>query len=80
MSASFPTITPTSARQCGTLLTLAKKKKRKKRKTLSIIGYTLALLILRDRKLASEKYMIEVVTQNKVGGGHNLIDHSNPPL
>lgn len=77
MSASFSTTMQTSVRQCGTLLTLAKKR-RKKRKTLSvIIGYTLALLILRDRKLASEKYMIEVVTQNS-GGGHHLIDTSTP--
>lgn len=55
------------------------KNKKIKRKTLSIIiGYTSALLILRDRKLASEKYTIVVVTQNKVGGGHNLIDSSTP--
>lgn len=56
------------------VLTLAKKTK-----TSSIIlGYTLAWLILRDRKSASEKYMIEVVRQNTFGGGHNAIDCSNP--
>lgn len=63
-------------RQCGTLLTVAGNNNKKKK--IIIIGYTLALLILRDRKLASEKYTIEVVTQNKVGGGHNLIGSSAP--
>lgn len=77
VSLFFPTTAQTSVEQCGTLLTPAKQTNRKK--TISIIiGYTLALLILRDRKLASEKYMIVVVTQNKVGGGHNLIDSSAP--
>lgn len=56
--------------------TLAKKKK--KPKTSIILGYTLAWLVLRDRKSASEKYMIDVVRQNTFGGGHNATDCSNP--
>lgn len=60
--------------QCGTSLTLAKKTKISS----IILGYTFARLILRDRMSASEKYMIEVVRQNTVGGGHNVIDSSTP--
>lgn len=70
---AFSTTTQTSFRQCGTFLTFDRKKQQP-----IIIGETLPLLSLRDRKLASEKYTTEVVRQNKVGGGHNLIGSSTP--
>lgn len=79
MCQHFSTITQTPGRQSGTSLTHTQKKKEKKKKKNTqaiIICFTRALLLLRDRKLASEKYIIEVVTQNKMGGGHNLIDSS----
>lgn len=58
--------------QCGTLLTLAKTKKK------NLIYHCRLHISLLRYEVGIEKYMIVVVRQNKVGGGHNLIVSSTP--